>query len=98
MLNALPRGVALAFFGPLPVSTNEDAHERAEAENEALIRAVEQSLLAPFGDAFVTRHLGYALLEEVVGVLCPELLPGAARGKVSALLEERGVAGGYVGR
>lgn len=75
---------------------DEDAEERAErieqAEIEAMVADIQESILDPFSNEYMNRHLVLAVLELVVTRLVPELGMNESTGKsVTELLAERGV-------
>lgn len=76
--------------------SNEDAEERAErieqAEIEAMVADIQATVLEPFSNEYMNRHLVLAVLELVVSRLVPELGMDENTGKnVTDLLAERGV-------
>lgn len=94
LLNLLPRAAAMALFGPVDVAMEPDSEDasqkRRHGEDMALVTVVEQTVLAPFGNAYMNRHLVFSVLERVLVAVCPEL--GDGGGSIASLLEERGVA------
>jgi len=80
----------LLFRGPATGSKEE-----AGGELQGMIEEIAVTVLAPFEDAYLNKHLAIALLEAIVAKVVPELAVdragGPGGGSVSALLAERGV-------
>lgn len=108
LLNCLPRPLAVFYYGAryarsgtghpdAGVYTVDGATNKTDVENEHMVKAVSQDILAPFENTYANKHLVYAIMELVIGGLAEELktdAEGEAQGSVAKLLEERGVVMG----
>lgn len=59
----------------------------ATKDDATIVQAIEQDMLAPFDDAYLNKHLIYAMLELILVRLIPEM----AEESTTELLAERGV-------
>lgn len=85
ILNAVPARVAKTFYAPIIDLTGTAGEQEAQAL-EQMIAAVEEDILAPFGeDDYVMRHLVYAIVDRIIVAVFPEL----GRQSVSDLLAEK---------
>jgi len=87
ILNVIPQPVARLLFGN---ASSPNAVKGSRDELEGMLEAVGMTVLAPFEDSYITKHLAIAVLEAVVAKVVPELANGSA-GSIAELLAERGV-------